>query len=112
VIINGRIFVNPGELRTPVTLQTRTVVDQQEGWATLAADVKVKWEAAHGQEGVQAAMTMGGATATVSMRYKAGFDQTCAILKGTDRYEVVAPVEDVRERHEWMVVTVRMMRPG
>jgi len=112
--LNGRVF-NPGELRTAVTLESRTVSVETGGfgapaWATIAV-VKAKWENAHGSEAQAAGTVEADLPATVTMRYRSGIDTTCAVRKGSDRYEILS-VDNIRERGEYMELRVRRMRSG
>jgi SPP1 family predicted phage head-tail adaptor len=114
VILNGRP-INPGELRTSVDLQKRTVPAdaggaQSPAWSTQAT-VWARWENAHGSEVWAAQAVQADSPATVLLRYYAGLEPTWALLKGSDRYEIVS-VDDIQERHEYMELKVRRMRSG
>jgi SPP1 family predicted phage head-tail adaptor len=111
----GGKTTNPGELRTAVALQSRTVSSGTGGfqtptWSTIAT-VWSKWTNAHGPEVWAAQSVQAEAPATVLIRYYAGLDPTWAVLKGSDRYEIVS-VDDIFERHEYMELKVRKMRAG
>ncbi len=114
MILNGKP-INPGDLRTRIDLQKRTVPADAGGaqvpsWATQAT-IWARWENAHGQEAWIAQSVQAEAPATVLIRYYAGLEPTWAILKGSDRYEIVS-VDDIQERREYMELKVRQMRPG
>lgn len=114
MIIGNRV-INPGEFRTQITIQTRTVTEYAGGfetptWATLAT-VWSKWTNAHGNESFQAALQAAEAPATVLIRYRAGVDPTCAILKGADRYEIIS-VDNIQDRSEYIELRVKKMRGG
>jgi SPP1 family predicted phage head-tail adaptor len=114
VNLNGRT-TNPGELRTQIALQTRTVIERPGGYQNAAwtsqATVWSRWENAHGAEVWAAQSVQAEAPATVLIRYYAGVDPTWSVLKGADRYEIVS-VDDIQERHEYMELKVRRMRDG
>lgn len=112
--LNGKVF-NPGEMRTRVTLQSRSVsVEtggfQTPGWSTIA-QVWAKWVNVHGGEAWQAASLQAEQAATVTIRYRSDVDVSCAVLKGADRYEIVS-LDNVRERGEYIELKVKRMRSG
>ena len=45
------------------------------------------------------------------IRYRTGVDPTCAILKGSDRYEIIS-VDNIQERSEYLELRVKKMRGG
>lgn len=114
MIIGGKV-INPGELRTQITLESRTVATgtggfQSPTWSTIAT-VWSRWSNAHGPESLQAAIQNAEAPATVLIRYRAGLDTTCAVLKGSKRYEIVS-IDNIQERGEYMELKVRRMKGG
>lgn len=111
MIINGKV-INPGELRTEITIQTRTETVQEGGfqthtWANLAT-VRARWTGAHGSEVWAAQSVQAEAPATVLIRYRTGIDTTCAVLLGSDRYEVIS-VDNIQQRDEYLELKVRKM---
>jgi SPP1 family predicted phage head-tail adaptor len=111
----GERSTNPGEMVTRVTLQSRSNTTAEGGfqvaaWATLAT-VWAKWTNVHGSEVWAAQSVQAEAPATVLIRYQAGLDTTCAVLKGSDRYEIVS-IDDIFNRHEYMELKVRRMESG
>jgi len=112
--LNGKV-TNPGELRTQITLQTRTSTEDAggfpvPGWSTLAT-VWAKWQNVHGSEVWAAQSVQADAPATVLIRYLTGLDTTCAVLKGSDRFEIVS-IDDILEQHEYLELKVQMARSG
>ena len=112
--LNGRV-INPGELRTPVTLQSRAAGTDAGGfqsptWSTIAA-VMAKWTGVHGAEAWTAQTVEAQRAATVLIRYLAGVDETCAVLLGSDRYEIVS-IDDIQQRHEYLELKVKLARAG
>jgi SPP1 family predicted phage head-tail adaptor len=104
-----------GELRTRITLQSRSNTTnaggfQSPSWATIA-DVWAKWDNAHGSEVWAAQSVQAEAPATVTVRYRTGLDTTCAVFKGSDRYEIIS-IDDIHDRHVWLELKVRKMRSG
>lgn len=106
--LNGKV-TNPGELRTSVTLQSRTFTTGAGGfpipsWSTIAT-VWAKWVNVHGQEAWIAQTAQVGQAATVTIRYRSGVDTTCAVLKGSDRWEIIS-VDNIQERNEYLELKV------
>jgi SPP1 family predicted phage head-tail adaptor len=112
--LNGKT-INPGELRTQITLESRGVSAETGGfqtptWSTLATAWS-RWTNAHGSEVWSAQAVQAEAPATVLIRYLAGLDTTCAVSKGGVRYEIVS-IDDIGERHEYLELKVQRMRAG
>lgn len=112
--LNGKP-TNPGELRTPITLQTPTITTdagaaQKETWATLTnGTVLAKWTNVHGGEVWQSQAVQAVSAATVWVRYRADLTTACSILKGSDRYQIVS-IDDVQERHEYLELKVQRVK--
>jgi SPP1 family predicted phage head-tail adaptor len=106
---------NPGDLRTSITLQSRTVATDAGGFQTVTyADIAIvlsKWENVHGTEAWQTSTIGAEMAATVTIRYNASVDTTCYVLKGADRYEIVS-MDDIRDRHEYMELKVKRLVGG
>lgn len=114
MILNGKVL-NPGELRTAITLKKRTVTSDVGGfpvqsWSKIA-DVLAKWTNAHGSEVWTADMAGAKLPATVLIRYRSDIDTTCAIEKGTELYEIVS-IDDIQERHEYQEIKVQRLESG
>ncbi len=112
--LNGKA-TNPGELRTQVTIQSRTASGdiggfQEPSWVTVAV-VWSKWTNVHGAEVWAAQTAQALAPATVTIRYRSDVDPTCALLKGSDRYEILS-MDDIQERHEYIELKVQRARAG
>jgi SPP1 family predicted phage head-tail adaptor len=114
VNLNGKML-NPGEFRQSIQLQSRTVSIETGGfqkptWTTVAM-VWAKWVNVHGAEVWTANSVEAEQAATVMIRYRSGIDTTCALLKGSDRFEIVS-IDDIQERHEFLEIKVKRMRAG
>jgi SPP1 family predicted phage head-tail adaptor len=114
MILGGKV-INPGDLRTPVILQSRAKASDTGGfqspiWSTIAA-VMAKWTGVHGSEAWTAQTVQAQRAATVLIRYLAGVDETCAVLLGTDRYDIVS-IDDIQARHEYLELKVKLARAG
>jgi SPP1 family predicted phage head-tail adaptor len=112
--LNGKV-INPGELRTSITLQQRSATGDVggfvvPGWSTLAT-VWARWQNAHGAEVWTAQSVQAEQAATVLIRYRTGLDTTCAVLNGSDQYEIVS-IDDIQNRHEYLELKVKRMRSG
>ena len=106
---------NPGDLDVSVAIQTRAVTTQTGGfqkpaWTTLAT-VWAKWRNVHGAEAWMDSTIMAEGAATVTIRYRAGVDETCALLKGANRYEILS-MDDIEERGEYIELRVRRLQEG
>lgn len=111
----GDRVTNPGELRTSISLQRRASTAnaggfQTAGWSTIAT-VWAKWTNVHGQEAWIAQTAQAGQAATVLIRYRSDVDPTCAVLKGSDRYEIVS-MDNIQERGEYLELKVIRKREG
>ena len=106
----GDKVTNPGEMRTSITLQTPTITKATGGaqvvtWTTLAT-VWAKWTNVHGSEVWQSQAVEAVSPATVLIRYRAGVNTACSILKGTERYEIVS-VDNIFEKSEYLELKVK-----
>lgn len=106
---------NPGELNVSVTLQNRvTTADaggfQIQSWTNIAT-VWAKWRNVHGSEAWQAQSIGAEGAATVTIRYRSDVDETCVVLKGSERYEIVS-MDDIQEHNEYIELRVRRVREG
>lgn len=114
MILNGKV-INPGELRTEITLQKRSPTTGaggfiQPGWTDIAT-VWSRWINAHGSEIWAAQAVQAQAPATVLIRYRSDVDTTCVVLNGSIRYEIVS-VDDIQARGEYLELKVRRLAPG
>jgi SPP1 family predicted phage head-tail adaptor len=114
MIIGEKVW-NPGQMRTEISLQQRTATPDDGGFSvpvwTTVYTVKSKWSNVHGQETWMAGATGANKPATVTIRYRADLDTTWAVLKGTERYEIVS-VDNIQERGELMELKVKLMAAG
>lgn len=106
----GNTVTNPGDLRTKITLQTPTITKAAGGaqvvtWSTIAT-VWAKWTNVHGSEVWQSQAVQAVGPATVLIRYRAGVNAACSILKGTERYEIVS-VDNIQQRNEYLELKVK-----
>ncbi len=114
MIIGGKV-TNPGDLRTQVAIQTRTVTTGTGGfpvpsWTTLAT-VWAKWVNVHGSEAWVVQSVQAEGAATVTIRYQTGIDTTCAVLLGAERFEIVS-IDNIQQRGEYLELKVKRMKAG
>jgi len=114
MIMNGKPF-NPGDLRIPITLESRASIAVaggflKPGW-TEFKQVKAKWVNAHGSEAWTAALAQAEEPATVTIRFVSGLDETFSVVKGSKRFEIVS-IDDIQERHELLELKVKRMGAG
>ena len=107
---------NPGDLRTPVTLYKRAVSTGAGGFprgskGDKIAEVLASWENTHRDDVWGAAALNAVDTATVLIRYNASLDTTCLLEKGGRLYEIIS-TDDIKERHEYMELTVKRVTEG
>lgn len=112
--LNGRV-TNPGELRTQVKVQKRTIGADAGGfqvptWTTLAT-VWAKWVNVHGSEAWAAQSIEAEGAATVTIRYRSGIDTTCALLRGSECYEIIS-IDNIQQLSEYLELKVRRMKAG
>ena len=112
--LNGKV-TNPGEMHTRISLQERVTAAGdggfiQQSWSTIAS-VWARWTNVHGSEVWAAQSVQAQQPATVLIRYRAGLDTTCAVLMGSERFEIVS-IDDIQERHEYLELKVQRMRSG
>jgi len=104
-----------GEMDTRITIKSRSITtgtdaSQVPAWSTVAT-VWAKWVNVHGQE-VWAAQAINAIrAATVTIRYRSDVNLTCAILLGSDLYEIVS-MDDIRNRHEYIELKVKQVVNG
>ena len=113
MILGGRV-INPGDLRTRITLKARAVSTETGGfqrptWPTTIAVVWAKWNNVHGSEVWAADANQVTQPATALIRYRADVDETCAVDREGKIYEVVS-VDDIENRHEFMELALKAVR--
>jgi len=112
--LNGKV-TNPGEMRTRITLQARTVSEDAGGfetptWSTIAT-VWGRWISAHGPEIFSSSTIEAERSATVLIRFRNDIDETCGVLLNTELYEITS-IDNIRMKNEYLELRVRKMRPG
>ena len=112
--LNGKVF-NPGELRTYITLQSRTVTTGSGGFmvpaGTTQATVWAKWENVHGSEVWQAQTMQAVRSATVTIRYRDDIDPTWQVIRDGQTYDIVS-LDDIQNRHEYIEMKVQGITAG
>ena len=112
--LNGRT-TNPGEMRTSITLEPRTVTQDAGGFQVpgqgSTSTVWCKWTNVHGSEVWAAAALQALKPATVVIRYHATINTMWTILKGSERYEIVS-IDNIRDMDEYMELKVQLVGSG
>lgn len=111
----GSKVTNPGEMRTKITLQSRTVAVGTGGFQTSTlttiASVWAKWVGVHGSEAWAANSVNAQRSATVLIRYRDDIDETCVLVLDGENYEIVS-MDDIQQRHEYIELKVQLVKSG
>lgn len=114
MILNGRT-INPGELRTLVTLESRSVSTETGGFRsqswTEEARVYGRWTNIHGGEVWTAEAVQARKPATLLLRYRSDVDLTWAVSLGGVRYQIVS-IDNIQQRGEYMELALQELRSG
>ena len=111
----GNKVTNPGEMRTRISLQHRTVNQNAGGFSkpnyVTYAVVWAKWKNAHGNAVIQAQIEGVEALPTVQIRYRTDIKTTDAVLKGNILYEIIYP-DNILEKNEYIEFQAKRMMAG
>ena len=111
----GTKVTNPGEMRTRITLKSRTVTLGTGGFqtstSTTIAAVWAKWVGVHGSEAWAANTVNATRAATVLIRYRDDVDETCMVVLDGENYEIVS-MDDIQQRHEYIELKVQLIKSG
>lgn len=111
----GTNFTNPGELRTKITLKTRTVTQDAGGFTIPAnaviAKVWSRWNNAHGREMMEGLINQVDMPAIVLIRYRDDVNTACVVVKGNQTYEILS-LDNIQERSEYLELRVKRMVVG
>jgi len=111
----GNKVTNPGEMRTRISLQHRTVTSDAGGFKkpdyVTYAVVWCKWINAHGNAALQAQIEGVEALPTVLIRYRSDVRTTDAVLKDNLLYEIIFP-DNILEKNEYIEFQAKRMLPG
>ena len=114
-MIIGSKVTNPGDLRTKVTLLSRSVETQAGGFqkpeTEEIAEVWAKWTNVHGREALQSSSVQAEVNATALIRYRADVDETCLVQLGDEDFEIVS-MDNIREHGEYLELRLKKVRPG
>jgi SPP1 family predicted phage head-tail adaptor len=110
MILNGKP-INPGELRTAVTLEIVTLSGdaggaQAQSYADLAA-VWCRWTNVHGGEVWQSQALHAQKPATVLIRYRSDLTTANTVRKDGERYKILS-IDDIQNRNEFMELKVQL----
>lgn len=111
----GSKVSNPGDMRTKISLKTRTVTQDAGGFSipanTTIATVWSKWVNAHGREMMEGLINQVDMPALVLIRYRDDVDTACVVVKGSLTYEILS-MDNISERGEYLELRVRRMKAG
>lgn len=108
--------VNPGDIRTPITLQSPSQTTDAGG-AQVQTYVNVaerpymlaRWVNAHGQEAVSSDAMKSTQRATVTIRYRADVQTTWRILKDGLVWRIVS-IDQVQNKRRWTEMIVERVK--
>lgn len=104
--------VNPGDMRTQITLQTPTITQdaggaQKNTWANVSPNPTVwaRWVNAHGVEVVTSEALESVQRAVVTIRHRTDMNTTWRVLKSSEAWQIISidPVQDKRRFVELIV---------
>jgi SPP1 family predicted phage head-tail adaptor len=112
----GNQVTNPGELDTKITICSPIFTEKSGGaykksWNDVDDDIWSKWVGVHGSEAWAASANNAIRAATVTIRYRADIDETWALKKDGQYYEIIS-MDDIRNHHEYIELKVKWIRPG
>lgn len=114
MIFNGKP-INPGELRTPITLQIGALLSdagtaRKMSWSNFATNPTAycKWKNSHGPESADLAKKS-IQRATVLIRYRDDVNMSTAVLNGTDRWQVTS-IDNIENRNEYLELQVELVK--
>ena len=104
--------VNPGDMRTEITLQVPTTSKDAGGAqvttfanAPSKPTVWARWINAHGEEAVSSETLKSVQRATVTIRYRTDVVPTWQILKGSEAWQVIS-VDHVQDKRRFLELVV------
>jgi len=104
--------INPGEMRTQITLQSPTVTqDPGAAQVTTFANVSpnptvwARWINAHGQEVVTSEALKTVQRATVTIRHRTDINTTWRVLKSSEAWQIIS-VDPVRDQRRYVELVV------
>lgn len=113
--LDGKI-TNPGELRTTIIIKSRVITTDQGNFqqkdASTFATVKAKWVNSHGNESLSSDILQSQMIANVTIRYIEGLNVTFLIEKDGVLYQIIPPLDDIRDRHEYINFNVKLVQAG
>jgi len=108
----AKYAVNPGDMRTQITLQSPTITQDAGGaqvtsWANVSPNptVYARWINAHGLEAVTSEALKTVQRATVTIRHRTDINTTWQVLRNSEAWQIVSidPVQDKRRFVEMVV---------
>ena len=111
----GSFTIDPGQLRHRVTFQAYDgAVDaygdpmpEDDAHWTPVATVSASIDALRGRDFFAAEQAQSEVTHKLICRYRAGITSAMRIVMGDRRFDIVPPVRDPEERHQYLVLMVK-----
>lgn len=111
----GAKTTNPGELRTPISLEQPASSQDSGGFTTrtytAVATVYSKWQNLHGLAMIQSGIAANRLPARVLIRYRTDIDPSWTLVKGAQRFEITG-FDNIDERGEYLELMVRTIVGG
>lgn len=108
--------VNPGDLRTAITLQSPTITSdagaaQVSSYANVSTNPQVyaRWVMVHGTEAVNSTALKTTQRATVTIRHRSDVQTTWRILKGTEVWQIIS-IDPVQDKNHWVELIVERVK--
>jgi len=108
--------VNPGDMRTQITLQSPTIATDAGGaqsvtYANAASKPTVwaRWTNAHGVEVVQSESLATVQRATVAIRYRSDVLPTWRVLKDSEPWQILS-VDHVQDKRRFLELIVERVK--
>lgn len=108
--------INPGDLRTRITLQQPTISTdaggaQRETYADVPTNPTVwaKWVNAHGQEALQQNAVISAQRAAVTIRHRTDVAESWQIVKDGEAWKIIS-IDRVQDKHRWLEMVVERVK--
>lgn len=104
--------INPGEMRTLITLQSPTITEdaggaQSPAYANVSPNptVYARWVNAHGQEAVNSDAVKSVQRAVVTIRHRTDIKETWQVLKDSEAWQIIS-IDPVRDQRRFVELVV------
>ncbi len=112
----GNVITNPGELNKRLPYYKRTVISKTGGFKVkdlvLIDYAWTKCVGVHGSEAWVANSVGAVGAMTLTRRYRSEIDATTVVKINDLYYETDGQPDDIQQRHEYLELKVKIVRPG